>query len=184
MAVKKVLRGQNVMLRPLVEQDLVQRAHWMTDPEILQTMGMPSDLSSRPLTYQQAMNESHRWLKNRIDSQDYLWAIDVDGIIIGDIVCHIYEPEHKGELFIVIGEKAMWGKGFGKDACAMVLDEIFREFDIYFVDTFVIPGNTRSFSLALSLGFTPFGTQTGGTKVLRLIKKSWLARAKQRTLAS
>jgi RimJ/RimL family protein N-acetyltransferase len=180
-AVKKVLRGQNVMLRPMVDQDLVQRAHWMTDQEILQTMGMPADLAMRPLTYQQAVAECHRWFKNATDNGDYIWAIDVDGIIIGDITCHIYEPEHKGELYIVIGDKAMWGKGFGKDACAMVLDEVFREFEIYFVDTFVIPGNTRSFSLALSLGFTPFGTQTGGTKVLRLIKKSWLARAKQRT---
>lgn len=181
MAVKKVLRGQSVLLRPMVEQDLTQRAHWMTDQEILVTMNFSAELAARPLTISQAISESHRWFKNCIENNDFLWAIDVDGNIIGDITCHVYEIERKAELFIVIGDKSMWGKGYGKDACSMVLDEIFREYEIYFVDTFITPGNTRSLSLALSLGFTPFGTQTGGTKVLRLIKKSWLARSKQRT---
>ena len=73
----------------------------------------------------------------------------------------------------MIGDKNMWGMGLGKEACLLVLDEIFEQSNLYYVDTYITPNNMRSLSLALSLGFTTFGTQTGGTKVLRLIKKSW-----------
>ena len=175
MAVKKVLRGTTVMLRPMVEQDLTTRAHWLLDPEIRQSLGLPDRPS---YTYQTALADSHRWLSDRKSSGDLLWAIDVDGKLIGDVTAHITDFERKGEMVISIGDKAMWGKGYGKEACSLVLDEMFRESEIYYVDTYVVLGNNRSFSLALSLGFTPVGTQTGGTRVLRLIRKAWMARRK------
>ncbi len=173
MSIKKILRGFSVLLRPMVEQDLATRAHWMTDPEVRASLGMPEKST---LTYQQALSDCYKWLSERRQSNDLLWAIDVDGKLIGDVTVHLFDFERKGEMFVMIGEKVMWGKGFGKEACALVLDEMFRESDIYYVDTFVVPGNNRSYSLALSLGFTPVGTQTGGTRVLRLIRKSWTAR--------
>lgn len=173
MPIKKILYGLMVLLRPMVEQDLSTRAHWMMDPEVITAIGMPEKSS---LTYQQALSDCYKWLSERRQSNDLLWAIDVDGKLIGDVTVHLYDFERKGEMFIMIGEKVMWGKGYGKEACTLLLDEVFKESDIYYVDTFVVPGNNRSYSLALSLGFTPVGSQTSGTKVLRLIRKSWLAR--------
>lgn len=173
---KKVLRGKVVLLRPLVEDDLRVRAHWMTDPQILSMMGFPETVISDRIAYNNALSECHKWLKKRMEHGDYVWAVDIDGELIGDITAHVYDIQRRAELFILIGDKNMWGMGLGKEACTLVLDEIFTQSDLYYVDTYITPKNTRSLSLALSLGFTTFGTQTGGTKVLRLIKKSWDAR--------
>ncbi|MEZ4812753.1 MAG: GNAT family N-acetyltransferase [Caldisericia bacterium] len=118
--------------------------------------------------------------RKRNERNDYVWAIDHDGKLVGDITAHIYETQKRAELYIVIGDKTMWGKGLGKEACILVLDEIFRTSDLYYIDTYITPENTRSLSLALSLGFTTFGTQTGGTKVLRLIKKTWEIRNRRK----
>lgn len=170
---KKVLQGGLVLLRPLVEDDLRIRAHWMTDPQILSMMGFPETVIPEKVAYNRALSECHKWLKKRVEHGDYVWAVDVDGEIIGDITAHVYDTQRRAELFILIGNKKMWGMGLGKEACTLVLNEIFTRSDLYYVDTYITPKNTRSLSLALSLGFTTFGTQTGGTKVLRLTKKSW-----------
>jgi len=180
---KRVLRGDSVLLRPLVEQDLTTRAFWMMDSELLSMMGYPKSIAERKINHNEALAESHKWLKKRMERNDYVWGIDQNGKLIGDITAHIYESQKRAELYIVIGDKDMWGKGLGKEACILVLDEIFGSSDLYYVDTYISPENIRSLSLALSLGFTTFGTQTGGTKVLRLIRKSWETR-RRRQLSS
>lgn len=144
--VKRVLRGTSVVLRPMVEQDLNTRAYWMMDSEILRMMGYPESIASRVITHSQALSESHRWFKNRMERNDLVWAVDFDGKLIGDITAHIYSSHRTAELYIVIGDKAMWGKGLGKEASSLVLDEIFKTSDIYYIDTYVQPGNNRSFS--------------------------------------
>lgn len=173
MQLKKVLRGHTVMLRPMVEADLTTRAHWLLDSDIREIVGM---LERPAYSYQNALSDCYKWLSEKKTSGDFLWAIDVDGKLIGDITAHVFEYERRGEMFILIGDKAFWGKGYAKEACSLVLDEIFKESDIYYMDTFINPGNNRSYSLALSLGFAPAGTHTNGVKVLRVIKKAWLAR--------
>ena len=176
MNIKKVLTGQSVLLRPMVEQDLATKAHWMLDPEIRKMMGL-SDKNPN-YTYQNALAENYRWLQDARNAGEMVWAMDVDGKLVGYFTANVFDFERKAEIFILVGDKSLWGKGFGKEACALVLDELFRETDVYYVDTFVVPGNNRSYSLSLSLGFAPVGTQTGGTRVLRLIRKAWFARRK------
>ncbi|MCK5743217.1 MAG: hypothetical protein KAH30_00605, partial [Caldisericia bacterium] len=82
---KRVLRGDSVLLRPLVEQDLTTRAFWMMDSELLSMMGYPKSIAERKINHNEALAESHKWLKKRMERNDYVWGIDQNGKLIGDI---------------------------------------------------------------------------------------------------
>ncbi|MEZ4812754.1 MAG: hypothetical protein R2883_04605 [Caldisericia bacterium] len=62
---KKMLRGDSVLLRPMVEQDLATRSFWMMDSEILSMMGYPKSIAERKISHNDALAESHRWFPQK-----------------------------------------------------------------------------------------------------------------------
>lgn len=96
-----------------------------------------------------------KWIKKVLEEKDSIrYAIQYEGQYIGNIqLTSINEKEKKAELHIFIGEQDCWGKGIGKLATAMFIDEIKSLRDLQQLYLFVHPDNRAAIRLYRSLGF-------------------------------
>lgn len=118
-----MIKGKNVTLRALERDDLPRLLAFNNDLEIELAGGgdPPMPQSSARL---QADYESQASGGGRDDAN---FAIEVDGVMIG--TCALFNFDHTAhtcELGISIGDKAYWGKGYGKEAVSLLVDYAFR----------------------------------------------------------
>ncbi len=121
------LEGAKVILRPLQNTDIGARyLSWLNDREVTKFMeerNFPCTIQDIRKFYEE-MNRS---------KTDVLLAI-VDkkkDLHIGNIKLGGINWAHRfGELGIMIGEKRYWGKGYGQDACKVLLKYAFERLNM------------------------------------------------------
>lgn len=172
---------------------LVLRAHslahvdafvrWSVDPEVHH----PSDDDPRPPSPEQAAATLERWLASpRADVQRVLFCLRAGGAPIGfGDIAHL-EPDHgRGALGLVIGERALWGRGYGREALEGLLRVCFERLALRRVGAQVYATNARSLRLFEGAGFVREGALRehvvkDGAPVdevmLGLLRREWLAR--------
>jgi RimJ/RimL family protein N-acetyltransferase len=121
------LRGEKVILRPLEEGDINTRyLSWLNDREVTRYM----ETRSFPYT----MRELRRFYDEMEKSRtDMLLAITDkrNGLHIGNIKLGGINWVHRfGELGIMIGEKKYWGRGYGQEACTLLLKYAFEKLNM------------------------------------------------------
>lgn len=113
-----MLTSEKVRLRPKKLSDVYQDYLWSKDPELAELDGsLPLALpfSEYYRLYSQALTDTNLNI--------YRFAIETsEGKHIGN--CMIYRIE--GELWIMIGDKEHWNKGFGSAAIKLLLDFCFQ----------------------------------------------------------
>ena len=121
------LKGEKVILRPLEEllndENLKKIYSWHRDHEVMFWLGC------RPV--QSSFSGFASWFRRSIGKLDQDMAfgiIDGTGELIGRISCYGFDGARKeAEIGIMIGEKHLWGKGYGRDALITFLRYLFNE---------------------------------------------------------
>jgi RimJ/RimL family protein N-acetyltransferase len=121
------LDGKNVYLRPLLKSDITQRyVDWMNDAEVTRFMVT----GVFPVTKRDLENYYRAFRQSKTD---LLFAIIEKSSKrhIGNIKLGAISWIHRfADLGIVIGDKQCWGKGYGSEACRLLLSYAFGRLNL------------------------------------------------------
>jgi RimJ/RimL family protein N-acetyltransferase len=132
-----VLRDDKVTLRPGRENDAEHFVRWFADTEVTRYLNR-----RMAITLEQELD----FLKKIGESKDDVWwMIDADGKPIGATGIHrINWLDANGTTGIVIGEKALWRKGYATEAMRLRTRYAFRELNLHKLMTEVDAENEAS----------------------------------------
>ena len=112
------LSGPSVRLVPFSPRHITERyVRWLNDPAVVRF----SELRHRHHTRQSC----RRYLRSMRDGGHGFWAIvaDVPPVRhVGNVAAYIDRPNRLAEVSILIGERAVWGRGLGSTAWSLVVD--------------------------------------------------------------
>lgn len=139
-----MIRGERVVLRPVEEQDYEDIKRWQNEPDVFAAMDYEQPFSLDDIRDSEA--------RARLDG--YPFIIEVDGRGIGRIgLNQIRRRDRIASLYVFIGEKALWGNGFGSDAITALLAYAFERLDLHQVELWGLEGNDRAFGAYAKCGF-------------------------------
>ena len=156
-------------LRDVTERDLPLLLAWRQDREVMQYLpSAPTRMSweAEWAWWVGRRNRLDRMVEGaywRVDAPDYY--TDTPGrTALRPIGVEHYARE-PGEVGLLMGERALWGRGLGKRALGMFLEELTDEPRIWAA---VHPKNEPSLALFHSLGFRDAGEERNGQIRLEL----------------
>jgi len=148
------LIGERIYIRILTPADVSDAyVSWLNDDEITQFL----ELRWRAHTFDDVkkfvalMNES---------AQDHLFGIFLreNGRHIGNIKIGDINNMHRfGDVGLLIGDKKMWGKGYGAEAIKLATDYGFRELGLNSLKAGMYEGNTGSYKAFIKAGYKDAG---------------------------
>lgn len=145
--------NNNVMLRPMTEQDTDNVIKWRNAPSVMENF-----IYRTPLTRETHLN----WYNNRVLTGDVAQFIIVDteaNIDVGSVYLRdIDEQNQKCEFGIFIGEESCRGKGIGAKASKLILEYAFNELKLNRVFLRVFAKNERAIKSYENAGFKYEGT--------------------------
>ncbi len=152
-----MLRGEKVILRALEREDLQRQWQFNNDVEVELSGGgdppMPQGLARLEAEFDENVRRGGR--------DGGTFAIEADGRYIG--ICGLRQDgiimttARTFELGITIGDKAYWGKGYGRDAVRVLLDYAFRLRNAHKVWLSVNGTNERAIRAYRACGFVEEG---------------------------
>jgi RimJ/RimL family protein N-acetyltransferase len=148
-----MLKGERVTLRA-VQRDDLRRMHELQRNVDLVLFGFGA-WQPRPLAAFEKMFD--RQLEGDADPW---FAIEIDGTVVGDTGLHDIDRRSRvAALGIGIYDPAYVGKGYGREACALLLDWAFRiqNYTRIWLDTMTT--NERAIRTYRALGFVEEGRQ-------------------------
>ncbi len=117
------LRTQRLLLRPFELSDASDVYAYAQDPDWAIFLPLPS-----PYTHRDAEEFVARSFLSNWDT-DPIFAITLDGKVIGSFDIRVDPPNNAAEIGYAIG-RAYWGRGMMAEAGAAAIDWAFREFDL------------------------------------------------------
>lgn len=151
-----MLKGERVILRAIERNDLPQLWAYNNDVEVELAGGgdppMPQSLARLEADFDRSASQGGR------DNASFV--IEVEGQVIGQCGLHNFDMTARTcELGIAIGNKAYWGRGFGREAVALLVDYAFRQRNLRKVWLRVLGKNERAMSTYRACGFEEEGRQ-------------------------
>lgn len=153
------ISGVKTALRPftdsLSDAEIARVYGWSRDPDVLKwSGGSPLELS---------LAEFHERIERERSSPPtdrlMFFIVTLDGEMIGRIGCFgLADGAQSGELGVVIGERAYWDRGFGRDAISTMLGYLFRFKPLERVNLYTYPDNIRAQRSFAACGFRTLGT--------------------------
>ena len=148
------LTGTTIYLRPIGESDLNENyREWFNDEEVCRL-----NSHHRFPNYDENMRD---YYERAIKSRDNLILAICDkktDAHIGNIALESIDRDNRSaEFAIIIGDKAHWGKGVGKEAAALVVGHGFKELNLHRIYCGTLAGNIGMQKVALALGFKEEG---------------------------
>lgn len=140
--------GKLVRLRAIEESDLETLARWVNDPEVMALTGPYTPIP---------MGKQRRWYENLLaDESTHVFAIEAiaENRLIG--TCGLYDIHwriRKAELRIRIGDKDVWGKGYGTESTRLLTDFGFSDLNLHRIFLSVFAHNERAIRLYQKCGF-------------------------------
>jgi RimJ/RimL family protein N-acetyltransferase len=149
-----MLYGKRVLLRPLARSDLERLWAFNNDLEIELAGGgdppSPQSLERLLAEFDASAGKGGR------DGPNF--AVEADGQFIGH--CGLYQFDdiaHTCALGISIGDREYWGRGYGREAIALLLDYAFRLRNVRRVYLTVQGNNERALRAYRASGFIEEG---------------------------
>jgi len=133
-----------VTLRRVEPHDYPLIKDWQNDPEIFPRMDY-----QRPFSL-----EDIRKAEEHGAEKEYPFVIEAGGNPIGR--CGLFGVRWRDRtagLYIFIGAKEAWGKGYGKDAIRALLSYAFETLNLSLVQLYSLGDNDRAIRMYKSLGF-------------------------------
>ncbi len=121
------LEGNKLFLRPLEEKVINERyLSWLNDKEVIKYM----EAGIFPTTLKELKDFFHKVNKSKTDIM--LAIVDKrKNLHIGNIKLGKINWIHRfADLGIMIGEKKYWGKGYGQEACKLLLEYAFNRLNL------------------------------------------------------
>lgn len=144
------ITGTKVNIRSFKPSDFKKIVEWSKDEQLTYFLGKPLPAS---------IEECHkRYLKNAYLLRRTFAIEDKKGHLLGEIeLDHIVWKSKRAELFIYIGNRDLWGKGYGSDALNSFLDYIFKEVGLESLYLKVYQHNYRAIRCYEKCGFKKRG---------------------------
>lgn len=149
----KKLAGRLCYLSPCSVDDADTWAQWDNDLEVTIPLG---DEAYTPMP----LDKVRESLADSIKRQSHLFAVvdeQTDTMIGRCMLFDLDQVNQTAMLGICIGEKAYWGKGYGQDAVALLLDYGFNLLNLRNIMLGVFAFNERAIRCYLKLGFKEIG---------------------------
>lgn len=145
-----VIEGRLVRLREKRPEDVVNDYAWRTDPE-LAAFDATYPLA---ISFKQFKAEYEFELKNPTLNRRRFAIETLDGEHIGNCsYFNVDEFNRQAEVGIQIGNRAYWGRGYGRDALKALLKHIFATTDIERVYLHTLDWNIRAQRCFAACGF-------------------------------
>jgi RimJ/RimL family protein N-acetyltransferase len=145
-----VLKGKLVELRAIERRDLRTIWGWFNDVGV----ELPAGGDIKPMTYRQLED---LFDKELAEDPITRFGIVVDGRLIGWCGLFDWDDALSLRLAIAIGDKTCWGRGYGRDAVATLLDYAFLHRGANKVWLEVLADNERAIRSYKSCGFVEEG---------------------------
>ena len=150
------IAGDGMHLRALRAGDLDGPWHtWLNDAEVTYFQDKGYFPSSRE-------QQAEYFRRVSTSGTDLVLAIvdAASGRHVGNVGLHEITPIHRtAVLGIVIGEKEFWGRGFGRQAWALMTRHGFAVLNLNKIAASIMVGNERSLKAARASGYEVEGTQ-------------------------
>ncbi|MDI6812384.1 MAG: GNAT family protein [Desulfitobacteriaceae bacterium] len=150
-----MLPGKKTFLRPVEEGDLDSLYRWYNDPEVNHWANASwplATLLSRDAIAERVLSQADPDF-NPHEHYRYL-ILNEQGNGIGYIgFREINVPARSAVIFISIGEKTYWGKGYGPDALHTLMQFLFRQWNFHRIALDTWDGNTRAIRAYEKVGF-------------------------------
>ena len=159
MVTDSVLDGDGVRLRPLAEADVPLLAKWMFDPDILHWL----QLSEDPPEFRTEEAVRERYERMQADPFTETLRIDTaEGRPVGQIeLVEIHPLQRRAEMHLSIGEKDIWGRGYGARAVRRLLERAFEDLGLRRVFAMADEDNVRVIHCLERCGFVREGLLRG-----------------------
>lgn len=157
-----MLKGQKTSIRPIEDDDIDIMYPWYSDQEVnLWSSG------AWPLNTLQSKDQlAVKFLDGSPDTYRYA-ILDENDLLIGNIgFKEINIPSQTPVLFIVIGNKTYWGKGYGTDALVTFSRFLFTQWNFHRISLDTWDGNIRAIKAYEKVGFKIEGRQREARFVL------------------
>lgn len=146
-----MLEGRLVRLRPVEWDDLPSIVRWMNDPAVTEFL-LSTPIAS--LAEQQAWYQSMQGGKDRA-----LSVVDHEGSLQGYCgITRLDWEDRQCSVWVIIGEKESWDRGYGTDALSTMLEHLFGELNLNRVYLTVAEENRRAIKAYERCGLRIEGT--------------------------
>jgi len=151
-----MLKGEKVLLRPVRRSDLESFLKWFNDPEVTQYLAIYTPMTEMA---------EEKWIEGLAtrpnDALFVIEAIEASGSkAIGTTgLTNIHPKDHNAGFGIAIGEKDYWSKGYGTEACRLLVRYGFEQLNLHRINSGVISFNERSLRMHRKVGFKEEGRQ-------------------------
>lgn len=149
-----MLKGKHITLRAIEREDLPLLAAYNNNLDVELAGGgdppLPQSLARLQAEFDQDAAKGGR---NRTH-----FAIETDNKFIGQ--CSLFNFDHVAhtcELGIAIGDKEYWGRGYGREAVALLIDYGFRHHNLHRIFLRVNGRNERAIKAYQACGFIEEG---------------------------
>ncbi len=147
-----MLKGERIVLRASTRDDMQRQWEFENDPEMWFLDGGPP----QPTSLEALLVHFDKNLEN--NSDDLSFAIEADSKYIGYCSLHEFDDVSRCcELSVEIGDKAYWGKGYGREVVRLLLDYAFKNRNLNRVWLKTHSENERAIRCYLACGFVEEG---------------------------
>jgi RimJ/RimL family protein N-acetyltransferase len=151
-----MLEGKHVTLRRVEPRDHEVIQRWQNEPTVFRWMDYvrPFSLADIKESEERAAQEGHPFI------------IEVEGRAMGRIGLNNFRPRDRmASLYVFLGERESWGKGYGRDALMALLIFAFDAQNLRQVELWTLADNERAIRMYKGCGFVEDG---------RLRDRSWI----------
>lgn len=147
-----MFKGEKVILRATRADDLPRMYEFWQDIELA---GLDCTFP-RAYPFERTQADFQEFMKD--DPHKAFFAIEADGKYIGDCgLMHLGDPHGSAELGIVIGDRAYWGHGYGREATMLLLRYGFHYIGLRRIVLTCHERNLRALRCFLACGFIEDG---------------------------
>ncbi|HBV86999.1 MAG TPA: GNAT family N-acetyltransferase [Desulfosporosinus sp.] len=157
-----MLKGQKTAIRPVEEDDIDELYEWYNDPDV-------NLWSSGAWPLNSLLSKDQIAVKFLDESPDiYRYSIlDDNKQLIGTIgFKEVNIPARSAAIYVVIGKKSYWGKGYGTDALIVFARFLFTQWNLHRISLDTWDENTRAIKSYEKVGFKIEGRQREARYVL------------------
>jgi diamine N-acetyltransferase len=153
----RFLVGDRVYLRPIEAEDLPLVRRWSNDPEIRRLTGEATPMSR---------TEGDEFLERVRMDKERVWFVVVlkegDRVVGEAGLLRMFHPWRNTDLTMIIGEKDVWGQGYGTEAILLLLDYAFGYLGFHRIAVGVVGFNEKAIRFYEKVGFKKEGVQRDG----------------------
>lgn len=168
-----------IRLAPLKQENVVSFYRWIRDPEVI-------EYSLSAFQSMQTEKQIHQWFAGTLQDQKSLnlgiFTIDTNELIGYAGLAGISTTNQSGEYFILIGQKAYWGKGVGTAVTRQILAVGFSAYQLNRIMLTVSEGNVGGLIAYAKAGFVEEGRMREACKrngrfhdkiMMSVLKSEW-----------